>query len=122
MAEEKSKDFITKSERMVMHSIFTDWWAINLIYRSKKKSKRNLMQGKSKSKKDHIRRKQREIFKLFLSSARSLQMRKDAYISCVSHPPFIAGFVDKRRRKVAGNPFEEINGFPQIDVAVESQR
>lgn len=76
---------------------------------------------KSKSKKDH-QKKQRKIFKLFLSSARSLQMRKDAYIFRVSHPPFIAGFVDKRRRKVAGNPFEEINGFPQIDVAVESQR
>lgn len=53
-------------------------------------------------------------------AARSLKMRRDAYISRVSRPPFIAGFVDKRRRKVAGNPFEEINGFPQIDGAVES--
>lgn len=42
--------------------------------------------------------------------------------SLAFRPPFIAGFVDKRRRKVAGNPFEEINGFPQIDAAVESQR
>lgn len=36
-------------------------------------------------------------------------------------PPFIARFVDKRRRKVAGDPIEEINGFPQIVVAVESR-
>jgi len=77
---------------------------------------------KKKVKVKKISKKQREIFKLFPLSARSLKMRRDAYVSHVSHPSFIAGFVDKRRRKVAGNLFEEINGFPQIDVAVESQR
>jgi len=118
MTEKKSKGFITSSECTVMPSIFTLWWTINLIYSFKKKSKRNLMR-KKKVKVKKISKKQREIFKLFPSSAKSLKMRRDAY---VSHPSFIAGFVDKRRRKVAGNPFEEINGFPQIDVAVESQR
>lgn len=84
-----------------------------MIYGSKKQSKLNLMR-----KKNVIFEKQREIFKLFPSSARSLKIRRDA---CIPRPPFIAGFVDKRR-KVVGNPFGEINGFPQIDIAVESRR
>lgn len=110
----KSKDLITGLERTVMRLIFTIWRTINLIYGSKKQSKLNLMRRKNV-----IFKKQKEIFKLFPSSARSLEIRRDA---CIPRPPFIAGFVDKRRRKVVGNPFGEINGFPQIDIAVESRR